>query len=95
MDVVADLPLDAQHDLDHPQRTHLHHRTHQLPRLSIGRSKRPEPRRTQTHHIPQDKLADAASRIPDSTFITIPVGHAVYAAQPAEFATAVLDFVRR
>ena len=46
-------------------------------------------------HIPQDKLANAASRIPDSKFITIPVGHAVHEARPAEFAAAVLDFARR
>jgi pimeloyl-ACP methyl ester carboxylesterase len=48
-----------------------------------------------TSHIPQDKLADAASRIPDGRFITIPVGHLVHEARPAEFAAAVLDFARR
>jgi hypothetical protein len=38
--VVAGTGLDTQsnpagpHDVDHPQRTHVHHRTHQLPRLT-------------------------------------------------------------
>jgi 3-oxoadipate enol-lactonase len=43
-------------------------------------------------HIPQDVLADAANRIPGSTFRTIPVGHNVHAGRPAEFADTVLDW---
>jgi 3-oxoadipate enol-lactonase len=44
-------------------------------------------------HIPQDKLALAAARIPRCDLITIPAGHLVHAAQPAEFATAVLTWL--
>lgn len=43
-------------------------------------------------HIPQDVLADAAARIPDSTFRTIPAGHFVHTERPDEFADAVLDW---
>lgn len=43
-------------------------------------------------HIPQDVLADAAARIPDSTFVTIPAGHLVHATRPDEFAGTVLDW---
>lgn len=45
-------------------------------------------------HIPQDKLADAAGRIPDCRLMTIPAGHHVHTARPAEFIAAVLDFAR-
>jgi 3-oxoadipate enol-lactonase len=44
-------------------------------------------------HIPQDVLADAAARIPDCTFRTIPAGHSVHAHRPDEFADAVLDWL--
>jgi 3-oxoadipate enol-lactonase len=43
----------------------------------------------------QDKLADTAGRIPGCQFITIPAGHGVHEARPAEFTAAILDFVRR
>jgi pimeloyl-ACP methyl ester carboxylesterase len=36
-------------------------------------------------HIPQDKLRAVTERIPDCTMVTIPVGHHVHAARPAEF----------
>lgn len=44
-------------------------------------------------HIPQDKLAAAAARIPRCDLVTIPAGHLVHAARPAEFASAVLDWL--
>jgi 3-oxoadipate enol-lactonase len=44
-------------------------------------------------HIDQAKLADAASRIPRCNLVTIPAGHLVHAARPAEFATAVLTWL--
>ena len=46
-------------------------------------------------HIPQDKLAEAADRIPDCQFLTIPAGHLVHEARPADFTAAVLDFLRQ
>ncbi len=45
-------------------------------------------------HIPQDKLAAAAARIPSCTLLTIPAGHHVHEARPAEFAEVVLDWLR-
>jgi len=45
-------------------------------------------------HIPQDKLAQLAARVPMCQLLTIPVGHHVHASRPAEFATAVLTFLR-
>lgn len=44
--------------------------------------------------VPQDKLEEAAARIPDCTMLTIPVGHHVHAERPADFAAAVLTFLR-
>ena len=48
-----------------------------------------------TSHIPQDKLAEAASRIPNCELVTIPVGHGVHRVRPAEFTTEILDFIRQ
>lgn len=45
-------------------------------------------------HVPQDKIAEAAARVPDSTLQVIPVGHQVHDERPAEFTAAVLDFLR-
>ncbi len=45
-------------------------------------------------HIPQDKLTAAAARIPSCTLLTIPAGHHVHEARPAEFAEVVLDWLR-
>lgn len=45
-------------------------------------------------HIPGDKLEDTASRVPRCTIVTIPAGHYVHDAAPAEFVTAVLKFLR-
>jgi 3-oxoadipate enol-lactonase len=44
-------------------------------------------------HIPQDKLEDAAARLPRGTLQVIPAGHHVHAARPAEFTAAVLGFL--
>jgi 3-oxoadipate enol-lactonase len=44
-------------------------------------------------HIPQDKLAEAAARIPHCDLVTIPAGHRVHAERPAEFASVVLDWL--
>jgi len=44
-------------------------------------------------HIPQDKLAEAAARIPRCTLLTIPAGHDIHTARPAQFADTVLDWL--
>jgi 3-oxoadipate enol-lactonase len=44
-------------------------------------------------HIPQDKLSAVAARIPTCDLVTIPAGHNVHAARPAEFADAVLSWL--
>jgi 3-oxoadipate enol-lactonase len=41
-------------------------------------------------HIPQDKLEEAAARLPDGTLQVIPAGHHAHAERPAEFTAAVL-----
>ena len=45
-------------------------------------------------HIPQDKLAEVAERIPCCEIVTIPAGHHVHAACPAEFASVALRWLR-
>jgi 3-oxoadipate enol-lactonase len=47
----------------------------------------------QESHIPQDRLAEAAARIPACDLITIPAGHNVHATRPAEFKAAVLTWL--
>ena len=44
-------------------------------------------------HIDQDKLADAAARIPRCDLVTIPAGHLVHAARPTQFASVVLTWL--
>jgi 3-oxoadipate enol-lactonase len=44
-------------------------------------------------HIPQEKLADVADRIPDCTLVTIDAGHHVHENAPEEFADAVLGWL--
>ena len=44
-------------------------------------------------HVPQDKIAEAAARVPDGTLQVIPVGHQVHGTRPAEFAATTLDFL--
>lgn len=46
-------------------------------------------------HIPQEKLQEAAQRIPDCSVVTIPAGHLVHATRPADFADTVLDWLAR
>jgi pimeloyl-ACP methyl ester carboxylesterase len=42
---------------------------------------------------PQDRLAEAAARIPACDLITIPAAHNVHATRPAEFKAAVLAWL--
>lgn len=44
-------------------------------------------------HIPQDKLAAAAARIPCCDLVTIPAGHLVHEARPSQFADVVLGWL--
>jgi pimeloyl-ACP methyl ester carboxylesterase len=44
-------------------------------------------------HIPQEKLAEVADRIPRCDLVTIPAGHYVHTARPREFCTAVLGWL--
>lgn len=46
-------------------------------------------------HVDQDQLAHMATLIPDCHLVTIPAGHLVHAARPAEFADVVTGFLRR
>ena len=45
-------------------------------------------------HIPQDRVAELARRIPGARLETIPAGHEVHAAEPAAFTRSVLAFLR-
>ncbi|HLX47783.1 MAG TPA: alpha/beta hydrolase [Streptosporangiaceae bacterium] len=45
-------------------------------------------------HIPQQLLADVASRIPSCELVTIPAGHYVHNTKPDEFADTVLRWLR-
>ncbi|MDR0345243.1 MAG: alpha/beta hydrolase [Nocardiopsaceae bacterium] len=44
-------------------------------------------------HIPQDRLAEVAARIPRCDLVTIPAGHLVHEARPSEFADVVLGWL--
>jgi pimeloyl-ACP methyl ester carboxylesterase len=44
-------------------------------------------------HIDQDKIGEAAARIPRCDLVTIPAGHLVHAERPGEFADAVLTWL--
>jgi hypothetical protein len=44
--------------------------------------------------VDQHRLAEMASLIPRCELITIPAGHLVHAARPAEFTAAVAGFLR-
>lgn len=46
-----------------------------------------------TSHVPQDGTAELVRRIPDARRTTIPVGHLVHAAAPADFTAAVSAFL--
>lgn len=43
--------------------------------------------------VPQELLAEASARMPDSRLVTIDGGHSMHESRPAEFAAAVLDFL--
>ena len=44
-------------------------------------------------HIPQDKLKEAAARLPHGELQVIPAGHHVHTVRPADFTAAVLGFL--
>ncbi|WP_406174722.1 alpha/beta fold hydrolase [Streptomyces sp. NBC_00996] len=44
-------------------------------------------------HLPQDEMAKMAARFPSGRLVTIPAGHRVHAARPAEFCAAVEEFL--
>jgi pimeloyl-ACP methyl ester carboxylesterase len=46
-----------------------------------------------TSHIPQDRLAEAVTRLPDARLVTLPVGHHVHVADLDGFRDAVLEFL--
>jgi pimeloyl-ACP methyl ester carboxylesterase len=46
-----------------------------------------------TSHLPPDRLADAAARIPGAEFVTIPVGHRIHSLAPDRFAAVVAPFL--
>lgn len=46
-------------------------------------------------HVDQGQLAQMAALIPDCELVTIPAGHLVHAARPAEFTAAVTGFLNR
>ena len=46
-------------------------------------------------HVDQGQLTDMATLIPDCELVTIPAGHLVHAARPAEFTAAFSAFLRR
>jgi len=45
-------------------------------------------------HIDQGQLAEMAALIPDCELVTIPAGHLVHAARPAQFSAVVAGFLR-
>ncbi|MFI6847628.1 alpha/beta fold hydrolase [Kitasatospora sp. NBC_00085] len=44
-------------------------------------------------HVPQDRIAEMADRIPDCRVVTIEAGHLVHHLRPAEFVAAVAPFL--
>ena len=46
-------------------------------------------------HVDQGQLADMAALIPDCELVTIPAGHLVHAARPAEFTAVMSSFLSR
>ena len=45
-------------------------------------------------HIPQDRVAELAQRIPAAQLVTVPAGHLIHRAEPDLFTQAVLAFLR-
>ncbi|MFF4380777.1 alpha/beta fold hydrolase [Kitasatospora sp. NPDC001547] len=48
-----------------------------------------------TSHVPQERIAELARRIPDCRLVTVEAGHLVHGARPAEFVAAVAPFLAR
>jgi 3-oxoadipate enol-lactonase len=48
----------------------------------------------QDSHIPQDRVAELARRIPAARLVTIPAGHLIHRAEPDLFIQTVLAFLR-
>jgi len=46
-------------------------------------------------HIPQDRVAELARRIPGARIETIPAGHLIHQTEPASFTEAALRFLQR
>jgi pimeloyl-ACP methyl ester carboxylesterase len=46
-------------------------------------------------HIPQDRVAELARRIPRASIETIPAGHLIHRTEPAAFTEAALSFLQR
>jgi 3-oxoadipate enol-lactonase len=46
-------------------------------------------------HIPQERLAEAAARLPHGELVTIPAGHYVHNRRPAEFIAVVREWLER
>jgi len=46
-----------------------------------------------TSHLPQEQVAELAATVPDGRLHTVPVGHLVHEAAPAEFTRLVLGFL--
>ncbi|MFI8086216.1 alpha/beta fold hydrolase [Kitasatospora sp. NPDC086009] len=44
-------------------------------------------------HVPQDRIAEMAGRIPDCRVVTVEAGHLVHHTRPAEFVAAVAPFL--
>lgn len=44
-------------------------------------------------HLPQERVAELARRIPDARCVTIPVGHLIHAAAPEQFTAPVREFL--
>lgn len=45
-------------------------------------------------HLPQERVAELAHRIPDARCVTVPVGHLIHAAAPEQFTAQVREFLR-
>ncbi|MCG6498200.1 alpha/beta fold hydrolase [Kitasatospora sp. A2-31] len=46
-----------------------------------------------TSHVPQDRLAELADRIPDCRVVTVDAGHLVHRSRPAEYVAVVAPFL--
>ena len=46
-----------------------------------------------TSHVDQDRIHEAAARMPSARVVEVPVGHRIHSEAPDEFAAAVLPFL--